>query len=65
LQYDNVYVFGADILPTTHSFEATNHQLHIILKNINLRITHFKEKSKEKLKLLHYKGRTAFKIYLS
>ena len=34
LHHKNIYVFGADIFPTTHSFAAINYQAHIICANL-------------------------------
>jgi hypothetical protein len=51
--YDTVYVLGADLLPTTHSLSAVNTQMHLIIKNLAMRLSCGRE---SKISLLPYEG---------
>lgn len=60
--YDNIYVLGADLYPTTHSFYSLGMQTHHIAQNIAERLT--AEEHQKKAMLTVYDGSTSFYLHL-
>jgi hypothetical protein len=57
-------VLGGGSLPTTHSFAATNHQLHVVVANLRQRLDHLRSPG-QRLQLSAYHGTTAIRVFLS
>ena len=57
-KYRNIFIFGADIFPTTHSFEAIQYQSRVVCHNL----AHLLLLSGE---IAFYNGRTSIPIYLN
>ena len=55
--FRNIFIFGADIYPTTHTFEAIQYQIHTICSNLD----HLLSKSGQ---ISLYNGRTDIPIYI-
>lgn len=64
MQHDSVYVLGGSTLPTTHSFAAINHQMHVIVANVRQRLDTL-HCSSQNIQLSVYRGKTAIRIFLS
>lgn len=61
-KFDNIYVIGADIFPTTFSFFALAIQIHHLVCNIIERLIGVENRKKSILSA--YDGSTSFLIYL-
>lgn len=63
-QFDSLYVIGGAVLPTTHSYSAINHQMHVLVANLNARLE-FLHGFRKKLQLAAYRGTSTIRIILS
>ena len=57
-KHKNIFIFGADIFPTTHSFNGINHQAHVIRHNL----INFLQKKEE---IAIYNGQTSIKFWIN
>jgi hypothetical protein len=63
-QFDSLYIIGGAVLPTTHSYAALNHQMHVLVANLRARLD-FLYGFREKLQLAVYRGTSVIRIILS
>ena len=60
-----MFIFGADIFPTIHSFSAVNYQAHIICKNLELNDSLFYLNSPTDKKRIEYNGFTEIPFWIN
>ena len=63
--YKNIFIFGADIFPTIHSFSAVNYQAHIICKNLELNNSLFYLSSTTEKKRIEYNGYSEIPFWIN
>ena len=62
--YNNIFIYGADLFPTTHSFLAINYQAHIIATNLSKILKNSIRKLDDQ-GMKKYNGHTKFKLWVS